>query len=58
MIVLQTLLKGIVGADKVALGVQSGSFAAPALGPVRLDLNRPVGVGDGVVPVLLVGVGG
>ena len=56
-IVLQAGLVGIVGADEVTLAVQGGAFAAPALGPVGLDLGGLLGVGQCVVPVPLGGVG-
>lgn len=54
---LQTLLVGIVGAEKVALSMQSSAFSAPALGPVWFDLGGLVGVGKSVVPVLFGGIG-
>lgn len=57
-IVLQTGLVRIVGADKVALAVEGSTFAAPALGPVRLDLGGLDGVVQGMVPVLLGSVSG
>jgi len=54
--VLQALRVGIVGAQQVALAVQGGTLAAPALGPVGLDLGRLLGILQGVVPLLLGGV--
>lgn len=57
-IVLQSLLVGIICAQQVALSVQSGAFAAPALCPVGLDLSRLFGVGEGMVIVLLGGISG
>lgn len=54
---LQALLIGVVRADEVAQTVQSGSLAAPSLGPVRLDLRGLGGVLEGVLVVLLGGVG-
>lgn len=55
---LQAGLVGVVGRNKIALAVEGGTLAAPALGPVRLDRRRLLGVGESIVPVLLGGVGG
>jgi hypothetical protein len=55
---LQAGLVGVVRPDKVALAVESGALAAPTLGPVRLNRRRLLGVREGIVPVLLRGVGG
>ena len=38
--------------------MEGGTLAAPALDPVGLDLRRLLGIIQGIVPVLLGGVGG
>lgn len=38
--------------------MEGGALAAPTLDPVGLDLRRLLGVVQGIVPVLLGGVGG
>lgn len=55
---LETGLVRIVGAEQVACSVEGGALAAPALGPVWLDLGRLLGIFQGAVPLLLGGVGG
>lgn len=50
---LQTLLVGIVGTNKVALTVKSSALAAPTLGPVWLDLCGLLGILESTVPLLL-----
>ena len=55
---LEALLVGVVGPEQVALAVECRSLAAPALGPVGLQLCRLLGILEGVVPVLLGRVGG
>ncbi|KAI6769562.1 hypothetical protein HG530_004191 [Fusarium avenaceum] len=52
---LQSLLVGIVGAQEVALSVQSSTLASPTLGPVGLDLCGLLGILQGMFPVLLRG---
>lgn len=42
-----------MGAEKVALAVERGALAAPALGPIGLDLDSLLGILEGVLPVLL-----
>lgn len=56
-IVLQALLIGIVGTNKVTLTVEGGTLAAPALCPVRLNLCGLLGVLECAVPFSLGGVG-
>jgi len=55
--VLQTLFVGIIGGQELAQAVKSGALAAPALGPVRLELGGLLGILEGVIPVLLGGMG-
>lgn len=54
---LETLLVRIIGGEKVAQTVLRCSKASPSLGPVRLDLGSLLGIVQGVLPVLLGGVG-
>lgn len=53
---LQTGLVGVVRTDEVALSMEGGTLAAPALGPVRLECCGLVGIVESVGPVLLGGV--
>lgn len=57
-VVLQTGLVCIICAEQVSLAVEGGGFTPPALAPVWLELGGLLGVLEGVVPVLLGGVGG
>lgn len=52
-VMLQTLLIGIVRTDKIALAMKGGTFPAPALGPVRLELRRLLSILQSTVPFLL-----
>jgi hypothetical protein len=53
---LQSLLVGIVGAQEVALSVQSSTLASPTLGPVGLNLCGLLSVLQGMFPIFLRGV--
>ncbi len=53
---LQSLLKGVIGTKEVTLSVQSSALAAPALGPVRLNLNSLLSVRGSILPVLFRGI--
>ena len=55
---LEALLVSIVGAQQVTLAEERCALAAPALGPVGLDLGGLLGILESVVPVLLGGVCG
>lgn len=55
---LEALLVGIVCAQQVTLAEERCALAAPALGPVRLDLGGLLGILESIVPVLLGSVRG
>lgn len=55
---LQAGLVRLGGANEIALAVQRGALASPALDPVGLDLRSFLGIGERTVPVLLGGEGG
>lgn len=55
---LEPSLVRIVCSDEITLTVKGGTFAAPALGPVGLDLRCLFSVVEGTRPVLLGGVCG
>lgn len=55
---LEALLVGIACAEQVAPAIQSSSFSSPTLGPVGLELRRLFSILQGLVPLLLRGIGG